>query len=263
MILALSLTACGGDGSDDSGSEFELPDLGGSDNELPTDTPTTEGDTPYCVEVGGDMEGCFDYSQMQAFYGEVIKLIDSYASYQYIGGSALMPDNWFYMATTDNPYQTGCTVLDQDGNRKPSMADGWSYMYCPPDVAVYVGQDQLWEFYSVHGDAAAAIGIAHEWGHYLQHYVGISPTTLTEVIAQENQADCVAGSFSKWAAEKGLFTEDDARDVGTLLPAIASAEGPDRDHGTTQERVDSFLIGFYQGMQGCNEFFPATPLITA
>ena len=81
----------------------------------------------------------------------------------------------------------------------------------------------------------------------------------------ENQADCVAGSFTAWLDSEGrLDYPDDVDDIDVLMTMIASAEeDPMRDHGTLDERVDSFVHGFEQGLVGCNDFFPDTPLLVA
>jgi hypothetical protein len=44
------------------------------------------------------------------------------------------------------------------------------------------------------------------------------------------------------------MVQDDFADIGSLLVEIASIEGPDRDHGTVDERHQSFLIGLEGGL---------------
>ncbi len=77
----------------------------------------------------------------------------------------------------------------------------------------------------------------------------------------ENQADCVAGAWSKWLVDQKIMNDDDFDDIGALLVEIGSAEGPGRDHGTAEEREGSFVHGFEGGMKACNEFVPDQPLI--
>jgi predicted metalloprotease len=144
-----------------------------------------------------------------------------------------------------------------------AMYTDMSYEYCPLDQAVYVGQRQLWQFYDEAGDAGAVIGMAHELGHHIQAVAGVGGAgTLEESIVMEDQADCVAGVFTAWLdSEELLDYPDDLEDIDVLMTLIASAEDdPMRDHGTLQERIDSFVIGLEQGMAGCNEFFPDAPL---
>ena len=129
---------------------------------------------------------------------------------------------------------------------------------------MYVGQRQLWAFYDQAGDAGAVIGLAHEAGHHIQAVAGVTISTLEESIVMENQADCVAGAFTAWLESEGLLDyPDDLDDIDVLMTMIASVEeDPARDHGTLDERVDSFLVGFQDGLIGCNDFFPDTPLVT-
>ncbi len=137
-----------------------------------------------------------------------------------------------------------------------------SFEYCPADQTIYVGQDTLWLFYNESGDAAPAVGMAHEWGHHVQSLVGVPlPRSSRQSINFENQADCLSGAWTKYTDAQGrLEYPDDIEDIETLLPMIASAEGPDRDHGTLEERARSFNRGFSSDVAACNDYFPDTPL---
>jgi hypothetical protein len=44
-----------------------------------------------------------------------------------------------------------------------------------------------------------------------------------------------------------IMVQDEFSDIGSLLLEIASIEGPDRDHGTVDERQESFLNGLAGG----------------
>ncbi len=137
-----------------------------------------------------------------------------------------------------------------------------SFEYCPADQTIYVGQDTLWLFYNESGDAAPAVGMAHEWGHHVQSLVGVPlPRTTRHSVAFENQADCLSGAWTRFTDTQGrLEYPDDIEDIETLLPMIASAEGPDRDHGTLEERARSFDRGFSGDVAACNAYFPESPL---
>lgn len=140
-----------------------------------------------------------------------------------------------------------------------------SYAYCPADETVYLGQRALWHFYDGAGDAGPIVGIAHEWGHHVQSATGVpAPRTPDEWIVFENQADCIAGAWTGYADDQDRLTyPDDLDDIGALMRLIGSVEGPERDHGTTPERTKSFIQGFRGGLSACNEFHPATPIITS
>jgi predicted metalloprotease len=194
------------------------------------------------------LEGCYDHAGMQAFYGKVVTLVDEYSTATYTA----MPQPAYAYIPSGSTAPTSC-----------GLGDARAFFFCGPDDSVYVGQDQLWDFYSLDGDAAAAFGVAHEWGHHVQHVAGVfgAVDTLEEAIQSENQADCIGGSFLRHLDDQGILEPDDYSDLSSILVKIASAEGPDRDHGTVQERFAATQLGFAQGLAGCNAFFPDTPVL--
>jgi predicted metalloprotease len=197
------------------------------------------------------LEGCYDYDQMQAFYDEVLRMIDGFSAAEYPAGMR-QPSYWYVRSAEQK--SIGCN----------GVADGVAFFHCPVDDTVYVGQDQLWDFYRMSGDGAAAFAIAHEWGHHVQHTVGVFDYVDDQrsKIASENQADCIGGAFLGYLRDQGILEEDDYRDVGAVLPEIASAEDDVyRDHGTVDERAQSALYGLANGLAGCSAFFPAAPLV--
>jgi len=224
-------------------------------------TTSDTGDTPNtCVLEHGDLEGCFAYHEMSEFYDEGIVLVEEFLAAMYSNPPS--PDFWYFVDEGVTG-EEACTTVSRDGSTVRAMYTDLSYEYCPPERAIYVGQQMLWEFYVVSGDAGAIAGMAHEAGHHLQNLAGVTISSLEENIIQENQADCVAGAFIGWTEEAGYLNyEDDIADVDVLLEMIASAEeDPNRSHGTLEERAQSFVYGFQNGLAGCNEFFPDNPLI--
>jgi predicted metalloprotease len=193
------------------------------------------------------LEGCYGYADMQAFYDEIVLWIDEYSRATY---ASLSPPRYVYVAAGSTAL-TGCNVV----------ADSLAYAYCTLDNTVYVGQDQLWLFYTQEGDAAAAVGIAHEWGHHLQWVAGIQASDQTGRIAMENQADCIAGAWVGYLNGQGRLETDDVTDINSVLQVIAAAEEAGRDHGTLAERTAALQHGFDNGLAGCNSFFPGLPVL--
>jgi len=204
------------------------------------------------------MEGCYAYEDMQAFYDEAIGLLDAFLADTFADPAPVQPSEYIYVEEG----ATGVEPCTDPAGGFASYTDV-SFEYCPTDQVVYVGQAQLWQFYTDAGDAGAVIGIAHEVGHHIQTVAGVLVSTAEDIIATENQADCVAGVFTAWADSQELLVyPDDLEDIDVLLALVASVEDePNRDHGTLEERTDAFIGGFERGMEGCSEFFPATPLI--
>lgn len=141
--------------------------------------------------------------------------------------------------------QTGCGV-------------GQSAMgpfYCPLDERVYLDLgflEDLDRSFGAPGDFAQAYVIAHELGHHVQHLQGLdeemrrvqraNPDRANEAsVRHELQADCYAGVWGHWAAQRGHL---ESGDIEEGLGA-ASAVGDDRIQRRTQGRVDveSFTHG--------------------
>ena len=192
------------------------------------------------------LQGCYGYADMQAFYDEIIGWVGDFSKVTF----ADMPAPDFVYVKAGTTVGSGCGVL----------FDPYAYAYCTLDDTVYVGQDQLWEFYSGVGDAAAALGIAHEWGHHVQHVTGIEPTDRHGIIAKENQADCIAGAWVGYVDSRGRLERDDMRDINRVLELVSSAESGTRDHGTLKERTAAVELGFGKGISGCDSYFPDQPI---
>ncbi|MGH4009138.1 MAG: neutral zinc metallopeptidase [Pseudonocardiaceae bacterium] len=188
------------------------------------------------------LETCYNKAQMQQFFDQIIIYIEDFNAATF--EPAIPRPNYYFVATGQSG-PTGCR--DSQGT---VAYDSTAYFYCPPDRAIYIGQDELWSFYGGHGDAAAAIAIAHEWGHHSQNMTGVQLADL----AQENQADCISGAWYGYMMQRGITEPDDIDDVAAILIAIGqveSADDPTRKHGTTEERVSAFGQGMNNGLRGC------------
>ena len=209
-------------------------------------SPQTPAQQPQ-AEERTSLEGRFSYSQMGSFLDAVNPMIEEFFEAAYPDLKA--PRNVVYVAA------------NQRGSSACGTHDGDSYEYCPANDSIYVGQDLVWEFFRI-GDAAPAIGLAHEWGHHVQSLKRLpSPRTAAESVTYENQADCMAGAWAQYADKKGwLEAEDDLADVSDLLRSIGSRESRARDHGTVAERAAAFNKGFGGGLKDCNSYLPAAPI---
>ena len=92
--------------------------------------------------------------------------------------------------------------------------------YCPGDRKVYLDTDffdQLANQFGASGDFAEAYVIAHEVGHHVQNLTGVLPKfnqmrqQMSEAEANqmsirvELQADCFAGIWGHFTAQKGML----------------------------------------------------------
>jgi predicted metalloprotease len=210
-------------------------------------TPTTSPSKSEPDPSRTSLEGQFEFETMDQYVNAVLPMIEQW-----------MDETWPQMPHPEVVYvpagesgPEGC--LDSTGEQASYTSR--SYEYCPSDETVYVGQRTLWEFYSDTGDAGPAVGLAHEFGHHVQHYQNLPmPQTAAQSIQYENQADCIAGAWVKYTAEPEqgwLEIPDDIEDIELLFPLIGAAEGVDRDHGTTEEREQAFTDGYHGGVTAC------------
>lgn len=149
-------------------------------------------------------------------------------------------------------------ILRVKVRRKPEQGE-YSYRdydlhYCVFDGNVYLGEAALWDFYTRFGDNAIGVTIAHEMGHRIQHVAGMlmpSPDAPNEAIPRENQADCFAGANAAWSSRFGMSSNadesiavDDVVDRITSLLNSGETEGAHQTHGTPDQRVRAFYIGY-------------------
>ena len=109
--------------------------------------------------------------------------------------------------------------------------------YCPVDQKVYVDLsffDELDKRFGAPGDFAEAYVIAHEFGHHVQHLLGVDARNRQESIQIELQADCYAGVWGNHAQDEQLLEPGDLEEGLTAAAAV----GDDRIQKQTQGRVD-------------------------
>jgi predicted metalloprotease len=156
--------------------------------------------------------------------------------------------------------------------------------YCPNDQKVYLDLSffrDLEERFGAPGDFARAYVVAHEIGHHVQTLSGL--TERADAVRQRNggrqanavsvrmelQADCYAGVWGYYAAQRGLLDPGDAEEGLRAAAAI----GDDRlqqqtqgrvvpesfTHGSSQQRVEWLRRGLEGGrMEACDTFGQGT-----
>ncbi|HEY5418016.1 MAG TPA: neutral zinc metallopeptidase [Gemmatimonadaceae bacterium] len=151
--------------------------------------------------------------------------------------------------------------------------------YCPVDEKVYLDLsffDELAQRFGAPGDFAQAYVIAHEFGHHVQHLLGIEqrvrqmqesrPGAANQLsVALELQADCFAGVWGNSTSQRKLLEQGDVEEG----LAAASAVGDDRlqaqatgtirpdtfTHGTSAQRAQWFRRGLESGdPNSCDTF---------
>jgi uncharacterized protein len=152
--------------------------------------------------------------------------------------------------------------------------------YCPADRKVYLDLSffrDLAQRFGAPGDFAQAYVIAHEVGHHVQTVTGVSERLAqargraSEVqsnalsVRQELQADCFAGVWGHYAAQRDLLEPGDAEEGLRAAAAI----GDDRlqqqsqgrvvpesfTHGSSEQRVEWLRRGMESGnIDTCDTF---------
>ncbi|WP_136660291.1 neutral zinc metallopeptidase [Nitratireductor sp. XY-223] len=152
--------------------------------------------------------------------------------------------------------------------------------YCPGDQKIYIDlafYDELANRFGAAGDFAQAYVIAHEVGHHVQNLIGVLPEfnrirgglSRTEEnrmsVRVELQADCFAGIWAHYTAQKGLLESGDLEEALNAAHQIGDdtlqrrAQGyvvPDSfNHGTSEQRKKWFSRGFESGRTAdCDTF---------
>ncbi|MFC6490542.1 neutral zinc metallopeptidase [Nitratireductor sp. GCM10026969] len=152
--------------------------------------------------------------------------------------------------------------------------------YCPGDRKVYLDLDffdELARRFGAAGDFAQAYVVAHEVGHHVQNLIGILPRfnemrrgmSQAEANAMsvrvELQADCFAGIWAYYTAQKGLLERGDveealnaANQIGddTLQRRTQGHVVPESfNHGTSEQRKTWFARGLESGrVTDCDTF---------
>jgi predicted metalloprotease len=168
-----------------------------------------------------------------------------------------------------------------------SASSAMGPFYCPGDQQVYIDLSFFREMEARlggGGDFAEAYVIAHEVGHHVQTVTGSTDVVTRArragrnvegdgglLVRQELQADCYAGVWAHRSQRRHVWLE--AGDIEEAL-ATASAIGDDRlqrqsrgvvvpdsfSHGTSEQRVRWFRIGFDSGDPARCDTFAASAL---
>jgi predicted metalloprotease len=181
-----------------------------------------------------------------------------------IGKKAYKPLVGYYAATSINSRLPRC------GPRSPEYEDvAGNAFYCRSGNFIAFDNEVLFpEIYNKYGVIGLAMVLAHEVGHGIQSQLG---SRLPSIFA-ELQADCFAGSWLRRVTNdaspilniEGKAVLDDA--VLAVLdfrdsPGIGA--GTPGAHGNGFDRVNSFQLGFEEGVSRCASFGTLRPLVTA
>ncbi len=181
------------------------------------------------------------------------------------------PYVWIRMVfPEDQPIQSKC--LDPDTQKEAVVTASTSNaFYCPLDVIVsnntrYQGSliipitslQKAWtgDIFGKQsqnpGDFAAAMIIAHEFGHHVQDELSIqSQHPRPSGKYAELIADCFAGNWAASQYAKGTLEKGDMLEAVGALKVSGDPYVATNSHGTADERIAAMMVG-YGGSQGQN-----------
>lgn len=175
-------------------------------------------------------------------------------------------------------------VLQLFSNRTSSACGAASSasgpFYCPADSKVYIDlsfYEELRRRFDAPGDFAQAYVLAHEVGHHVQNLIGVLPefnrrrSSMSRAqqnamsIRVELQADCFAGIWANFAANKGYLEEGDVEEALNAATQIGDDAIQRRtqgyvvpesfNHGTSAQRKRWFDRGLQRGrLEDCDTF---------
>ncbi len=132
--------------------------------------------------------------------------------------------------------------------------------YCPGDDTIYISEQFATGIYTgaldrylpgsaqgfggAAGDFAVAYIVAHEYGHQIQHELGLFDQQRPTV-DYELQADCFAGSWARSAYDDERLEDGDLQEALDAALAVGDfdTENPGH-HGTPEQRRAAWTSGF-------------------
>lgn len=294
LVALLLMTGCNQDSDPDDGADLggpvDAPTFTPSDSDPPRSDTSENG--PSDCEFEGDLEEFVDCTvdvaesaqdapvsdvdpenpypyTVEEYLSAVISDVDGVWSKIFFAAGLEEPRVGVQIVTPDSgPHNSRCTNLGEVAHDDPNA------YYCGADHVVddagvvYEGTvilpvttfQQMWtgdilnKQSKVVGDFAAALVVAHELGHHIEHEM--SEQTQTPRPTGKNReliADCFAGVWMASAYYSGLLEPGDFEEGVAALEAIGDELGT---HGTSAERRDALLVG-YNGIPG--ETAPGDP----
>ncbi|CAN5180277.1 neutral zinc metallopeptidase [soil metagenome] len=146
------------------------------------------------------------------------------------------------------------------GSPHPSYEDiAANAFYCPPaDLIAWDTDSLVPDLKAAFGDFTLGIVMAHEYAHAIQERASLFGLTITS----EQQADCWAGSWTKWVADGNAanfsvtLADLDSALAGflQLRDAVGTPAADPLAHGSAFDRIGAFQDGFINGAGECASY---------
>jgi len=205
----------------------------------------TEPEPSAEAPIGTDGRTTFDYAEYEGTVRGTIGLLEEFWARELpaLGGTYSDPSSYSYYRS-DQGAGPACGR---------SEAPPRNAFYCPAgDFIAWDETGLMIPYYVGGGDFAAAFVLAHEFGHAMQTRL---PRQEQVGVLRELQADCFAGAWARWTAERRLLEAGDLDEAtlavftGRDLPGTPWTDP--QAHGSGFERTRAFGDGFEAGAQAC------------
>ncbi|ABB57696.1 neutral zinc metallopeptidase [Synechococcus elongatus] len=146
---------------------------------------------------------------------------------------------------------SGNWVTQKEARRYSPCGDVFLAHYCVRDGNIYFNESELSGIALELGDSAAFLALIHEYGHAIQHRLGLlrADRPLKEI---ELEADCFAGVQMAYLNDLDLLEPNDLDEVVSAYGLYGDYDiTSSSHHGTPEERIQWFFKGFQKGMAAC------------
>ena len=151
------------------------------------------------------------------------------------------------------PFETGCGT-------ETDIAAAGIYL-CLLDRTIYFSAALKSTILAGFGEIGWHTIIAHEWSHQIQSQLGIIYVEDPElypgayILELETQADCMTGIYMQDQLGLEAISRTEVQESRRVLATYGDLELETWDdpvaHGTSEQRVASFNLGFHNGFVGC------------
>ena len=210
---------------------------------------------------------------MEQFLTAVTKDVDAYWTKAFADAGLPEPKVSYQWIPAGQTAASACG--DADGTLGDSAA-----AYCPSDDTIYISQKFATDIYNgaldqalpgssqgygrTVGDFAVAYIVAHEYGHEVQHELGLFDKYGEQlpVMAFELQADCYAGTWAKSAYDENRLEDGDVQEALDAALAVGDFDASNPGHhGTPEQREEAWNSGFEAGdPSSCNAYLDGSSL---
>jgi predicted metalloprotease len=178
-------------------------------------------------------------------------------------GQRFRPPEGGYFSVDPNDLDPGLYPDGVGCGAQPLEVEGNAFYCEAPNTAnsdsITYDRSFLAELAEGYGQFVPELVMAHEFGHAVQARVG-GPRSS---IAVETQADCLAGSWTRWVADgeaarsriRPAELDELLRGYLLLRDPIGTSTGAQSAHGSYFDRVSAFQEGYDGGAVACRDRF--------